>query len=615
MKHDPTHAPSPGAWSLAFLKLEPLLIFLLPFAVYAGTTGYGFRGPDNYHSANVFDGSALASLKNVLLRPYFSDYIPVTMFTIWVDRQLFGPGITVGARVHEILWFALGCVAVLLLLRRLGTGRWTALVVALLYTLHPLCSESMLWVAQRKTLVALAFLLWATERHVAGRKWTAIALFILSLLAKIHAVALPAILTGFGGLGSRIFSLSSYYLLMIAWVAANLKWVRFDLQTMPGAPARLERILNDGPILWTYLRHTAWPTPLPIFPAVHICTFQEREGYLSWLAVLASFALLTLLARRKWLVSFLWLAGLAALGPTLNLAPQPVPMSAHYLQWALPFWLGCIGVVVADRLEWFRLLSPAATATLLAGAAILIWSTLLVDRMKDYATETRLWIRDVALEPGSWGSWMRLMGALSHSHTEDMAGAAALRALEAPDHIHMLAAQRCTLTLTATRYLIRFGRRKDAADLISQQVAHLPPEYVPWLRGQEAYYLGDYKECVKLLSRGYTATMQSAAVILRRHCRKGNTPPCAFTRVLALEMPAADEYLNNSLWGETETTLNLLTEAHLKLNEPERAFDTAAVLANLAPNQPSIQILMESVYMALGEAGLAARTKSCTAGH
>jgi hypothetical protein len=184
---------------------ELLLLAAVPFLLYAASFSYGLVDPDDelYFRLNpAWQQGPWRGAAEVWKAPYLHDYFPVTQTTIWLDVALFGTEHFTGARVHALLWFIAGVWAVRAFVLALTGSRALGCTVALLYAVHPVCGHAVMWLSERKNLVALALSLWSVERYVsarqapfAERRWTlwglSWALFVLALLAKPHAVAIP----------------------------------------------------------------------------------------------------------------------------------------------------------------------------------------------------------------------------------------------------------------------------------------------------------------------------------------------------------------------------------------------------------------------------------------
>ncbi|MCZ7646886.1 MAG: hypothetical protein M5U26_16625 [Planctomycetota bacterium] len=337
---------------------EYLLLAALPYLLYGHTLFYGLLGIDDtlYYFGNpALSEGRLEGLGRIFTTYYYSDYFPVTQFTLWLDVALFGTQSWFFARVHELAWFAAGVLAVRKLAGELVESRGLAFSVALLFALHPAGTSTAVWLAERKNVVGFALSFAALACYVSGRRkegresqarlagaWVLLA---LALLAKTHAVAVPAMMfvyeltRGHGAWTRRLLVWFPFALLGATLVALSLTVFRNDLQQPPLGGSRAAALFAAGPILARYLAHTVAPFNLAFYYAVDEPGFESGYAWALWLAALGGPALLTLLSRPRGAVACGWLLGFAALLPALNLVPQPVPMSDHYHWWALPGWL------------------------------------------------------------------------------------------------------------------------------------------------------------------------------------------------------------------------------------------------------------------------------------
>ena len=131
---------------------------------------------------------------------YASNWHPLTWLSHALDCQMFGLS---PAGPHEIN-LLLQVVNVLLLFWVLqsATGRPApSAMVAGLFALHPINVETVAWVAERKNLLSMLFLLlalagyrWYVSRPGAGRYILVAVLFALGLMAKPQVITLPFLL-------------------------------------------------------------------------------------------------------------------------------------------------------------------------------------------------------------------------------------------------------------------------------------------------------------------------------------------------------------------------------------------------------------------------------------
>jgi protein O-mannosyl-transferase len=136
-------------------------------------------------------------------------YIPLTFFSYQIDDLLWGQN-PVGFHLTNVLLHAVSAALLTLLTWKLSRSRFIALTVGLLFALHPLNVETVLWASARKdalsSCLALASALCFVQfRQQEERRWHAwsVVLFLLALLAKVSVVTLPAAFALFDLLSDR----------------------------------------------------------------------------------------------------------------------------------------------------------------------------------------------------------------------------------------------------------------------------------------------------------------------------------------------------------------------------------------------------------------------------
>jgi tetratricopeptide (TPR) repeat protein len=205
-------------------------------------------------------------------------YYPALHTAFWVEHRLWGDA-PIGYHLITVLLHASAALCVVGLMRRLRLpGAWFA---AFAFALHPVCVESVAWIAEQKNTLSTVLALGATLAYLhfdqdrrASRYWLAFGLFALALLSKTAVVTLPAALLvvlwwqrprlawrrdvrplllwlALGGLVSLItFSVEHR---LLAGIAAN-----FTLTPV-------ERVLLAGRVFWFYVGKFAWPVSLAFF--------------------------------------------------------------------------------------------------------------------------------------------------------------------------------------------------------------------------------------------------------------------------------------------------------------------------------------------------------------
>ncbi len=129
-------------------------------------------------------------------------YQPIAMTSLMLDVAM-GAGVDNLRQFHRTSLFlhVANSVLVVLLLYLLFDKAWPAAMMGLLYGLHPVTVESVVWVAERKTVLAAFFALLCLVGYilyVRKKKWwlygVSVVACVLSLLSKPGVVAMPVLL-------------------------------------------------------------------------------------------------------------------------------------------------------------------------------------------------------------------------------------------------------------------------------------------------------------------------------------------------------------------------------------------------------------------------------------
>lgn len=453
----------------------PLLVFLAAFSTFAPALRHGFVDWDddrNFLANEQYRGLTAEHLGWMLRSAHVGHWQPLSWITLALDWQWAGGGPATGplpeadalrfARsVHRTSLFLHASTAVLVyalalgLLERTRTGRdasrralrLTAAAAALLFALHPLRVESVVWATERRDVLSGFFLIAALLAWLraavpggvrAGPYALALLLFTLSLAAKAWGITLPAVLLvldawplrrwtragGALGTGRLVREKLPFAGLAAAAAGAALWAQRAGVDGRSalldwGDHGLLQRLAQAAYGLVFYVQKTLWPSALsPLYELeVHVDATSARY-LLSALAVSGGALALFLLRRR-------WPAGAAGalcyaivVSPVLGFFQSGAQSAADrytYLA-CLPFAL-----LAAGGLAWLgrRLGGPVALATgalvciLLAG---LSWKQTGVWR-----DSMALWTHVVEVQPQSYVAHYNLGAELHRAGRMDEA--------------------------------------------------------------------------------------------------------------------------------------------------------------------------------------------------
>ncbi|NPC74503.1 tetratricopeptide repeat protein [Corallococcus exiguus] len=347
-------------------------------------------------------------------------YRPLAHVTFWLLRAVFG---TASWGYHLLLLLAHAGASVLVwrLLRTClrGEGRedasgWAALAGALLFAVHPVHTEAVVWVSGWMDLAATVALLVTVRLLVPGpvsavRTWLAALAWLTGLLLKETAIVLPVLLwsvewaTQSAPVGFRERSRRHGPLLVSLGAYAALRLSALGL----AAPTDPRRLSNGGASVADALALVTelggkllWPHPLLAAPpASWVRSPWEPAVLLGGLCSVGLLALLGWAVRRRHGAVFaggVWLA--VPLLPVLALQSRGVEAYAErYL------YLPSVGFVLLMAVGLRALLTrwpgSARAVTLASGGALAACVLLTVSRIPVWHDEVSLWETTVEQVP------------------------------------------------------------------------------------------------------------------------------------------------------------------------------------------------------------------------
>jgi Flp pilus assembly protein TadD len=356
---------------------------------------------------------------------------PLTFYSFAVSHALSGYDVwayhVMNLAVHVAAALALfGVARRALLLPRVGLAddeaALTAFVVALLWSVHPLNTESVTYVIQRAesmagcaTLLALYGMLRsaATDDPRARRGWNAAAAlaFYAGLGSKETAVVAPALVYLCDALlvtGSFVEPLRRrrglYLGLAAPFVVVPALWLafspsRFDgLRPSPDSPATLDYLASQPAVIVAYLRLVVWPAGLNLDRGWNPDAHRDAAPWAD-ACMLAALALTAEAVRRRAPAGFLPAAFFTCLAPSSSFHPLSDRMAEHRAYLAAA---ACVALAVIAGRRALAFLGPtrrriAAAAVVGAVAAALAAAT--AARNLDYGDAVRMWTDAVAKAP------------------------------------------------------------------------------------------------------------------------------------------------------------------------------------------------------------------------
>jgi protein O-mannosyl-transferase len=279
-----------------------LLLAAIVLAVYRPIAGYDFIALDDnlYILKNLHVQGGITGENLLWAMKTFdtTNWHPLTWFSLMMDYELFGFNAG-GYHITNLLLHLLNTVLLFLILLRMTDEVIKCTVVAMLFAVHPLNIESVVWIAERKNLLSAFFwflTILAYVRYAVREEWKwyliVLICFSLGLMAKPILVALPLVLLLLdywplqrfslrrsardnalpdSGSGRLIFFRLVWEKIPLFILAALSAWITYHAAQIGGAVKSVSafplagRIANAFISYYAYLVKMVYPSNLAIF--------------------------------------------------------------------------------------------------------------------------------------------------------------------------------------------------------------------------------------------------------------------------------------------------------------------------------------------------------------
>ncbi|HYH17356.1 MAG TPA: tetratricopeptide repeat protein [Azospirillum sp.] len=406
------------------LFLLPPGVALLTLAAWWPAVEFGAFGLDDdvYVFANPHIGRLdLETIRWALLSYHEANWNPLSWLSHALDRALWGNG-PAGHHATSVVLHALNAGLAVAVVHRILAGpqggarldgpaaRGGALLAGVLFALHPVQAEAVVWIAQRKTLLAglfslVAVLAWLAWNDHGRRRAYALALaaFAAALMSKPTAVGLPLVLMALapmapGGRRRVLAGLAPFVLLAAGTAAITLLTNQLSgaLDTDATIPLA-QRLPAAVRALQHYAAALAWPGAIAAFHPLPAGLSLLDPGIVLSLAAMMIAAILAVSERRRrpWLAAgAVWVV--AGLLPTLGVrVGLPILAAERYLY--LPV-LGLFLAVAGAVAPLLRAPPAGPAVAVLAAAALLPLQRPVLESWRD---NVAAWNRVIAVHPNA----------------------------------------------------------------------------------------------------------------------------------------------------------------------------------------------------------------------
>jgi tetratricopeptide (TPR) repeat protein len=353
---------------------------------------------------------------SVFTHVMFEAYHPLHIVSIMVDYALWGLWAP-GYHVHTLLLYLAGLVFLNRFLARAGVERRWSFLLTVLFALHPLHVEPAAWVTGRKEVLCFLLFMAGADQYMRLDTWRSprgllvVALFMLSLLSKSHAVVFPFFLLGIdlflkkkGWKESLLRMLPLVLFVVVFSVLVYALWQENELaRPRPASLAAHAALILDAYFFYLKKLFLPWPLspvyPIPLRPAWHVSTA-------AMLVLFAIFAWLAWRFKNGWArFGLFWFV--FSLLPVSNIVPVYFFVADRYAFWtvmSLVFLLLAVRDIPAVRGRRIRSWILAAAVASVAA----VFGVLFSSYSAKWRGDVTLWEHAAAVMPESYYAHLKL---------------------------------------------------------------------------------------------------------------------------------------------------------------------------------------------------------------
>jgi protein O-mannosyl-transferase len=500
---------------------------------------------------------------------------PLTFLSHALDFEIFGMWAG-GHHLTNLFWHLASCVVVLVWLRRFTGEHGLALAVVLLFAIHPLRVESVVWVSERKDVLSLFFYLltvalyseWAVAEGTRRRRFYLLAVVAATggVLSKPSLMTLPAILFLVDFWPLRRLAPSDWKnrpllrrrviekipFILLAFAAAAIAWTTWSGKQELFTADNLGLLERGGFAALTYLTYlskTFLPVDLAAFEA-----YPLEAPLLPLVFALFSLAYVTVLAIRHYRESPWFCAGWLWFLATILPGSGLITISDHFApdRYTYPAHVG-LGIAlvwgIATRARIMRV--PVMAGWITLGLALIPLSLLTARQSLVWKDSESLWRHAIEVKGPNYLSRNQLgLTLIRNGRVEEGLGQLRDAVAENPDNpiakanLAMACIQGGLLDEGVNHFLqtvpglpgkdaaresmvescLAAGREDLATTLWKSALAEHPAEAKMQLGAADFFYgigrhdeaLLHYHEAVKLDPRNSHAALSVGALLIRR---------------------------------------------------------------------------------------------------
>lgn len=257
----------------------------------------------------------LASIKG-MFSSYDPDlYVPLTLISYHVDRIVAGGFAPWMFHLTNLILHSLNAVLVSVVLEKLSGKRSLGLIAGLLFAVHPLHTEAVLWASARKDLLSTLFFLLTIQFYLAGSRSKSLIAYALGLLSKVSIVPLPIILILIDWYQGRSLNIKN----KIPYFVLSIIFGIVALLGMEGVASQgVSTILLGSKAILFYLQKLILPTGLSVLVPYTDSVAWSNPTLLFAFAIVAAVTVGSIMFTRVRVCTFAWLFFVIMLIPSFG---------------------------------------------------------------------------------------------------------------------------------------------------------------------------------------------------------------------------------------------------------------------------------------------------------
>lgn len=404
------------------------IIITITFVVYSNSLKNEFIDywDDNTYITNneLIRSLNLHNLKLIFSSFFSTDYYPLNLFSYAIDYHFWHLN-PIGYHITNTLLHSLNAILIFLIIKTIATRTPVAAIATLIFIIHPINVESVVWISQRKAVLSSLFFFMSFYLYIKsqqGKRYcylASIIIYIFAILSKSSVVMFPFILLFFDLCFNRR-RLSANILDKIPFLFISVMASTITIITFERSPAfefyqqgLCWRILSMLRIFSAYVAKIFIPIGLNNNYVNYVPISIFEQGIIISILFLSIISFLAYRCfKREKIIFFCILWFFINLIPVSNIIPIPHWMADRYLYYssfAFSWFIATLFEKAFQGSTSYAIFSRLAkiVCPLLMTVILIFYLSLTIIRNRDWQDSITLWEDCVRKDPN---------GALAHTY-------------------------------------------------------------------------------------------------------------------------------------------------------------------------------------------------------